>query len=264
VQELEEALQAARQGSATSTPTSDSRASHVYDTSLRPTVLSPTLVSPSTTTPGPLSSSIDSSADSQVEATAGLTRCQLGSIWYFKGVGILSSRGRQWISDGAGQNVFLERFNVFESSADLQPVRSLPASLVHAISLPAEPISRRMFSLFRETKLSVLFPILDDGLFDDTITRAYSAVSPGLAHRASAEACLWAMLALAGRAEMSQQFNLIPHPQQCVQQAERLLLYVRDSSSLDSLQAVLLLVRQVPLFVCCQCCLRSSSGCFKR
>lgn len=201
------------------------------------------MVSPHTTASGPLSSSITSPREYQTEPFAGLSRCQLGSNWYFKGVGILSTRGRQWISDGAGQRVFLERFNIFACPVDAQPARSPWAWPERAISLPAEPVSRRLFTEFHGTKTSVMFPILDPDLFNGTFIRAYDAISPDLAKRASAEACLWAMLALAGCAEGSQQVTLLPRPEQCIEQVKRLLLCTADASSLDSLQAILLLVR---------------------
>ncbi|KAK0385623.1 hypothetical protein NLU13_6800 [Sarocladium strictum] len=245
VKELEEALQAAQQGDARlrSAPGFE-RASLPAATSgisaQGPSPLSRPLVSSHSTASSPLSNSVTSPHDYQAGTSAGLSRCQLGSNWYFKGVGILSSRGREWISDGAGQRAFLERFNVFECSVDARPPHASGTWAERPLSLPAEPISRRLFAAFLETDTFSMFPILEKELFDSTIGRAYAVTPLESTQRASAEACLWAMLALAGCADRFHQINLIPQPEQCVQQVKRLSLHTCHASNLDSLQATLL------------------------
>lgn len=168
-----------------------------------------------------------------------LSRCQLGNNWYFKGVGILSSRGRQWIYEGTGQRSFLENFDIFGN-----PIGSVPcASSVlsgRERQLPPEQACRYLFDAFLRSKTSIVFPILDRALFEETIFRAYD-VKTDLGTRSSAEACLWAMLALVARTEEAQQVEFFPEAD-CIQEAKRLLTVVNGAVNLDSLQATLLLV----------------------
>ncbi|KAH8168261.1 fungal specific transcription factor domain-containing protein [Sarocladium implicatum] len=235
VQELEGALQSAQHATIVSPNTPGLVTSPVDDS------FQLSLVSPRTTTSSLLSSSSTPSCGHPSASPVVLSRCHLGCNWYFKGVGILSSRGRQWISEGAGERLFLEKFDIFDNPSGVTAVSTAPTSVVRPISLPAEPISRRLFSAFLETKTSILFPVLDENLFNKTITRAYDITSSDLVQRASAEACVWAMLAVAGRSEHSQQADLIPEPEQSNQQVKRLLAFTRAASNIDNLQATLLL-----------------------
>lgn len=178
----------------------------------------------------------------QSEPTYKLSRCQLGNNWYFKGVGILSPRGRQWISEGAGQRVFLENFNIFGGNpigTAPQPLSTLPE---RSRSLPPEAITRYLFGIFSKSKTSIIFPVLNRGLFEGTIVRAYDVEAPDMGQRASAEACVWAMLAHVVRTEEAQQFDSIPEADDCVQEVRRLLFIINGAVNLDSLEATLLLV----------------------
>jgi hypothetical protein len=169
-----------------------------------------------------------------------LSRCQLGNNWYFKGVGILSSRGRQWIYEGTGQRSFLENFDIFGNPIGTVPCASSPVLSERERPLPPLPTCRYLFGAFLRSKTSIVFPILDRALFEGTIFRAYEVKNdPGT--RSSAEACLWAMLALVARTEEAQQFDSFPEAD-CIQEAKRLLTVVNGAVNLDSLQATLLLV----------------------
>lgn len=169
-----------------------------------------------------------------------LSRCQLGNNWYFKGVGILSSRGRQWIYEGTGQRSFLENFDIFGNPIGAVPCASSPALSERERQLPPEQACRYLFDAFLRSKTSIVFPILDRPLFEETILRAYDVKNdPGT--RSSAEACVWAMFALVARTEEAQQVEFFPEAD-CIQEAKRLLTVVNGAVNLDSLQATLLLV----------------------
>ncbi|PLB53971.1 hypothetical protein P170DRAFT_451880 [Aspergillus steynii IBT 23096] len=169
-----------------------------------------------------------------------LSRCQVGNNWYFKGVGLLSSRGRQWISEGTGQSVFLENFDLFDNPVGARPCLTSPFLPERARSLPPEPTCNDLFDIFLRSKTFIVFPILDGGLFEDAIARAYDTASDGLS-RASTEACLWAMIALAVRTEEAQQLDSLPEAEDCVQEVRRLLSLVNGAANLDILEATLLL-----------------------
>lgn len=169
-----------------------------------------------------------------------LSRCQLGNNWYFKGVGIFSSRGRQWIFEGTGQRSFLENFDIFGNPTGNVPCLAPWPVPERERQLPPEPACRYLFGAFLRSKTSIVFPILDRALFEGTIFKAYD-VKSDLGTRSSAQACLWAMLALVARTEEAQQFDSFPEAE-CIHEAKRLLTVVNGAVNLDSLQATLLLV----------------------
>ncbi|KAL2809124.1 hypothetical protein BJX63DRAFT_406661 [Aspergillus granulosus] len=188
-------------------------------------------------------STLTTTETSRSERTYKLSRCQLGSNWYFKGVGLFSSRGRQWISEGTGESTFLENFDIFGNPVGRRQWRCLAPTVLleRARSLPPMPTCKYLFGVFLRSKISLLFPILDRSLFEETIARAYDVDASGLGHQASAEACLWAMLALVARVQEVKQFDSMPGADACVQEARRLLIIVDGAVNVDTLQATLLL-----------------------
>ncbi|KAL2846168.1 hypothetical protein BJY01DRAFT_263377 [Aspergillus pseudoustus] len=173
-----------------------------------------------------------------------LSRCHLGSNWYFKGVGLFSTRGRQWISEGTGETTFLENFGIFGNPLGSKPCSRCLAPTVtldRARSLPPEPTCRYLFSVFLRSKTAIVFPILDRRLFEETIAEAYKVDAPDRSSRASAEACLWGMLALVGRTQEAKGVNSLADAHSCVQEVKRLLILVDGAVNLDTLQATLLL-----------------------
>uniref|UniRef100_A0A0D2XFY9 Zn(2)-C6 fungal-type domain-containing protein n=1 Tax=Fusarium oxysporum (strain Fo5176) TaxID=660025 RepID=A0A0D2XFY9_FUSOF len=167
-----------------------------------------------------------------------LCRCHIGTNWYFKGIGILSNRGWQWISDGAGERVFLENFDIFGNPAP--PLGSVSFSETPRV-LPPRAICAHVVELFFKSKTAVIFPFLERGLFEGTLGRAFDEGVVDLGRRAPAEACLWAMIALIVRTIDAQQLGFSFEPGDCVNEASRLLGVVSGITSLDSLQGTLLL-----------------------
>ncbi|GKU07139.1 unnamed protein product [Fusarium langsethiae] len=168
-----------------------------------------------------------------------LSPCQLGTNWYFKGIGILSERGRQWITYGSGERVFLENFNIFANPIGVIPPLDCWPISDQARILPPKEALRYIVDAFFKSKTSVFFPILERSLFQDTIDRAYDEVDPG--RRAPAEACLWAITALVMRTTDLQQLGLGLEIRDCLYEATRLLTFNNGNTNLDSLQGTLLL-----------------------
>ncbi|KAF4953039.1 hypothetical protein FGADI_6309 [Fusarium gaditjirri] len=167
-----------------------------------------------------------------------LCRCHIGTNWYFKGIGILSNRGWQWISDGAGERVFLENFDIFGNPAP--SLGSVSFSETPRV-LPPRVICAHVVELFFKSKTAVIFPFLDRGLFEGTLSRAFDEGAVDLGRRTSAEACLWAMIALVVRTTDAQLLGFSFQPRDCVNEASKLLGVVSGITSLDSLQGTLLL-----------------------
>lgn len=245
VEELEDALKAATTASTPSvtSPESERRASsHVSYHLTPPTATTATSKQPARDLTIPLHTAPTLTESSQLEPRYKLSTCQLGNNWYFKGIGILSSRGREWISEGAGQRVFLDKFDIFGNPISTRP--RLISMLGRPRMLPPEFLCRRLVGIFLESKTSKVFPVLDRDLLEGTISRAYDTKMPDLGSRTSAEACLWAMLAFASRARETEQTGSIPGPYECAGEAKRLLFVINGTVNLDSLQATLLLVSQ--------------------
>lgn len=151
-------------------------------------------------------------------------------------------RGRQWISEGAGQRCFLENFDVFANSTELAPRPVSTISLEQSRELPPETTCRYFFESFLESKTSIIFPILERGLFEETIARAYDAKASDLGRHASAKACIWGMIALVAPTTETQQSASVIKSEECMDEVRRLLVMNNSTANLDSLQANLLLV----------------------
>ncbi|KAF5595292.1 uncharacterized protein FSUBG_9192 [Fusarium subglutinans] len=186
----------------------------------------------------PVISPIGVSPSTRPKAVYRLCRCHIGTNWYFKGIGILSDRGWQWISDGAGERVFLENFDIFGNPAP--PLGSVSFSETPRV-LPPRAICAHVVELFFKSKTAVIFPFLERGLFEGTLSRAFDEGVGDLGRRAPAEACLWAMIALVVRTVDAQHLGVSFVSRDCVTEASRLLRVVSGITSLDSLQGTLLL-----------------------
>ncbi|KAH8672243.1 hypothetical protein BGZ61DRAFT_508882 [Ilyonectria robusta] len=241
VEELEDALKAATTASTPSvtSPESERRASSHVSYHLTPPTATTTSEQPARDVTIPVHTAPTLTQPSQLEPRCKLSTCQLGNNWYFKGIGILSSRGREWISEGAGQRVFLDKFDIFGNPISTRPqLNPMPEQ---PKMLPPEFLCRRFVAIFLESKTSKVFPILDRDLLEGTISRAYDTKLPDLGSRTSAEACLWAMFAFASRARETERTGSIPGPYECASEAKRLLFVINGTVNLDSLQATLLL-----------------------
>ncbi|KAF5965605.1 hypothetical protein FBULB1_12116 [Fusarium bulbicola] len=186
----------------------------------------------------PVISPIGVSPLTRPKAVYKLCRCHIGTNWYFKGIGILSDRGWQWISDGAGERVFLENFDIFGNPAP--PLGSVSFSETPRV-LPPKAICAHVVELFFKSKTAVIFPFLERGLFEGTLSRAFDEGVGDLGRRAPAGACLWAMIALVVRTVDAQHLGVSFVSRDCVTEASRLLRVVSGITSLDSLQGTLLL-----------------------
>ncbi|KAF4430995.1 hypothetical protein F53441_13914 [Fusarium austroafricanum] len=170
-----------------------------------------------------------------------LSRCHTGTNWYFKGIGILSERGWKWISEGAGERVFLENFDIFGNpSGTVCPLGPVSFPETPQV-LPNRAVCSHVVELFFKSKTCVVFPILERGLFEGTLGRAFEDGVIDLGRRAPAEACLWAMIALVMRTTDTRQLGYAFEPKDCIHEASRLLTIVTGNTSLDSLQGTLLL-----------------------
>lgn len=200
---------------------------------------------PSPISPSDLAATTTVAQATPAKPTSKLSRCQIGNNWYFKGIGILSERGRQWISDGAGERVFMEKFDLFSNPLGTAPPPGPTTFPEQPRILPSKVTCRHLAESFFKSKTSIVFSILERSLFEGTIARAYGDEGAAdLGRRTPAEACLWAMIAIVIRTTDARQLGLTVEPNDCVHEANRLLTMVNGNTNLDSLQGTLLLVRK--------------------
>ncbi|KAH7221108.1 hypothetical protein B0J15DRAFT_506783 [Fusarium solani] len=208
---------------------------------LRASPVATILGQPSPISPSDLAANTALAQTTPPKSTSKLSRCQIGNNWYFKGIGILSERGRQWISDGAGERVFLEKFDLFSNPLGTAPPLGPTTFPEQPRMLPSKVTCRHLAEGFFKSKTSIVFAILERSLFEGTIARAYGDEGADLGRRTSAEACLWAMIALVVRTTDARQLGLTVEPSDCVHEANRLLTIINGNTNLDSLQGTLLL-----------------------
>lgn len=244
VEELESALESARRTpGSTSSPQSEAGASPQVSSNISYGVTSiAAIISPQPTIfPPTLPVHPVQLQSEQDEHSCKLSRCQLGNNWYFKGIGILSSRGQKWISYGSGQSAILEKFEIFDNPISTPPPLICVTQTEPRI-LPPESTCRHLIRDFLNSKTHLVFPVLDKDLVDRTIARAYGYEQCDPGGQASAQACLWATFALISRADSNQRGSLLPVSHECAEEAKRLLFIINGSVSLDSLQANILVV----------------------
>lgn len=178
------------------------------------------------------------STPTHIEPTCKLSRCRLGNNWYFKGIGVLSPRGHDWIAYGSGEEIFLEKFELFDNPTSAH-AEAIPTLTPCQRALPPVDSCRYFTGIFLQSNTATIFPILDETLFQHTIARAYDPAN--VARRASAEACVWALLALVSFSPESQLLGSLPASDECAREAQRLLFSINGSVNMDVLQANMML-----------------------
>jgi hypothetical protein len=143
--------------------------------------------------------------------------------------------------------MFLENFDIFDNPLGSRQGRCLDPSvrLDRVRALPPESTYRYLFGVYLRSKTAIVFPLLDRVLFEETIATAYDECAVDMVGRASAEACVWGMLALIARTDEAKEVDSVPGVGVCVQELRRLLIMINGAVNLASLQATLLLVSSV-------------------
>lgn len=175
-----------------------------------------------------------------------------GVNWYFKGMQILTQRGREWISTRTGQIAVFDKFPFLGSSVDrltsTTPTIQLWPSQQDVDDLPEIHTTKTAVDILYQSSLRFCLPLLDWDLFQETITKAYRVpLGVNQSHsQIPAKACVWAVHAIVNRSEWLRDPNSGDgemYGERCVSKAQALLGLVAEEPSLDLLQALLLLVR---------------------
>ncbi|POR33856.1 Uncharacterized protein TPAR_05949, partial [Tolypocladium paradoxum] len=171
----------------------------------------------------------------------------LGLNWYFKGMQILSERGREWISSRTGQEAVLDTFLLFDFKVDRLSSTTSPTQFdvpqQELSELPEEHATHKAMDTLYHSSLQFSLPVLDRDLFQETMTKAYGLPvdTNSSQSRVPAKACVWALHAIASRLQRVWNPSLLTDGEKCASRAQALLGLVAEESNSEALQAVLLL-----------------------
>lgn len=175
---------------------------------------------------------------------------RIGLNWYFKGMQFLSPRGAQWMTSATGRQVSLDTFKPLDSVLDgfhSATWATQSYGLTVLSELPDERSTHDAVETIYASSIPFCASVLDRVLFQDTIKRAYEV--PMDAHsspfQAPSRACIWALHAIASRLQPRGK-QTIHDTETCVNKAQVLINLAAEVSTLETLQAVLLLVRYTP------------------
>lgn len=172
----------------------------------------------------------------------------VGLSWYFNGMLILSERGREWISSRTGQAAVLDKFLLFVLQMDWLSSTTSPTQFdvphQEFNDLPEERATHKAIDILYISSLRFSFPVLDRDLFQETMTKAYelSAYPNSSQSQPSSKACVWALHAVTSRVQRVRNPSPLTDAETCASRAQALLELVAEESSIEALQAVLLLV----------------------
>ncbi|KAF4435111.1 transcriptional regulatory [Fusarium acutatum] len=92
----------------------------------------------------------------------------LGHHWYFKGIPINSTQGREWISSKVGESISLDDFRLFGSQKHRFSSSSPP------FTFPERQTIEAFLNSFFTSPWRLLYPIIDPALVEETLAAAYT------------------------------------------------------------------------------------------
>lgn len=173
--------------------------------------------------------------------------------WYHKGTPIISKNGLEWIASRTDQSTAALR-SYLSPGHYSQPYWKVPSLQGHASpgelwDLPDKSLVYKCFNALSHSFFQMLFPSLDEGLFEGTVDMAYQTFrGMHTSHlHISARACFWAVCAIMSYLKVPGQVLSSLHSNTCAARAERFLELFNGPANLDFLQALILLVSS---FIC--------------
>ncbi|EXM20289.1 hypothetical protein RAB80_005685 [Fusarium oxysporum f. sp. vasinfectum] len=158
----------------------------------------------------------------------------LGQHWYFKGIPINSTRGREWMSSKTGENVFLDGFRLFGSQA------GNPSTSPALFSFPDRHTVEESLKSYFGSPWRIVYPVIDPVLIQDILAVAYDdSQGPSPEGKASSQACILAFMAMTSRLRGAHVQPL--DGDVYVRSSQCYLSQVISQSTMETLQTVLML-----------------------
>ncbi|KAI0814463.1 hypothetical protein GGR55DRAFT_631952 [Xylaria sp. FL0064] len=174
------------------------------------------------------------------------TGVPLSQYWYSRGIPLLSDRGRRYMHSKTDQDSTVERLREVKCPSHLQPITLAPrCSNQELWELPPKETVQSLASVFFDSPLQQIFPVLDHSLFEATIEEAYAPTkgTPS-SWQAQATACIFAMLSVSNRTELSRISPSMAHCDAYAMKAQCIVMYMMTTEpSVVALQTVLMLRR---------------------
>lgn len=150
-----------------------------------------------------------------------------------------STGGREWIKARTGMNAVFPHGHI----SPILPIRSIDKRF---ISMPDRGTIDRHLISFKTSAFRQIFPLMDEDLFNMTIRMAYGHPdSPISLDTMSAKTCIYAFMAFTS--------SLFTHTREAsngeayaLEARKRLAELLHHPATIDGLQAVLFLVRDIP------------------
>ncbi|KAF4954355.1 hypothetical protein FSARC_12152 [Fusarium sarcochroum] len=164
-----------------------------------------------------------------------------GQHWYFKGIPILSDKGRKWMLSRTGETSSLENFHLFGSQPGFLPSASNPHQ--QGLELPDRQTTETILGSYLDSPWQRIYPVLDPVLVRETIALAYPGPeSAAFPHRqVSAKACVLASLSMVSRFKGLED-PLFPLRSDIYADAvQGYLPYILNDTTMEILQTILML-----------------------
>ncbi|KAK5991595.1 ABC-transporter-regulating transcription factor-like protein [Cladobotryum mycophilum] len=178
----------------------------------------------------------------------------LGTLCSRNGFPHLTARGEQWIYSRTGQLPSFQRLSLSYSpdphhddhhTEHLPPVPTEPPQVTQGqrAVLPERWVTEYLLQAFLETDFSLVFPLVERVLFQQTIRLAYcSRGSAPTLEQKSAKACVLMFLAIGGCHFREQEAASYVDSDACAKEAQSLLAEVLEDVSVTTLQTAIMLV----------------------
>ena len=169
----------------------------------------------------------------------------LGGVYSYNGIPFFSDEGEKWIQTRAGSASTFRTLSATKLPWQQRKQRQLSAvPLDDDLELPDRSTVGAYFSVFCNSALKLVFPIIDVDSFESTISQAYDTrQNSQLLDVISAKACVLSFMSIV----VLMQGKLEPYPtvdsEQCAAQARRLIPDIMLEANCASLQVCTMQVR---------------------
>lgn len=168
----------------------------------------------------------------------------LGKNWYCMGSPLFSEQGERWVRSKTGQNFSFAKLQLFECCASILPSSASPnPANEESRRLPAKEVVQELATAFFKSPFHLVFPILDENLFETVTELAYDHAQATSSHlnmmgNAFVMAALPLMSCVQETTHLISQADGIMY----AAQVQQLLGYVTERASIIGIQIVLILV----------------------
>ena len=174
----------------------------------------------------------------------------LGSFNPYNGIPVFSPRGQQWVQSRTGETVAAEKLCSLgplwldPNKQGTKPVHLNEPTRQQAVGLPDKDIVRKYAAFYNSGSISLVFPLMEMSLFEETLRLAYDQPHPPYSPQVEcAKACIYSFSAFASIANVQRSPLSDIDTEGCALEAHRLIPHILEGPpTLDGLQTLIALV----------------------